>query len=128
MTLFRKTALAIIAVIAAGAALTVLPRPAEACYCGWWGRADSVLGMINFDDISVAFSGRLIDSGRSRLVFEVDRVFKGRAGPVLEVHTPDSSCGASPGLGIEGAVATRRLATRVKLFPFRATVNASDPE
>lgn len=107
MTIFRKTVLAVIAVIVAGAALTVLPRPAEACYCGWWGRADSVLGMIDFDDISVAFAGRQIDSGSDRRVFQVERVYKGRAGPVLEFHTPDSAtCGTNfTGQGIEGAVA-----------------------
>lgn len=107
MTLFRKTVLAVIAVIVAGAALTVLTRPAAACYCGWWGRADSVLGIIDFDDISVAFAGRQIDSGSDRRVFQVERVYKGRAGPVLEFHTPDSAtCGTNfTGQGIQGAVA-----------------------
>ena len=105
MTLLRKTVLAVIAVIVAGAALTVLPRPAEACYCGWWGRADSVLGIIDFDDISVAFAGRIVNWGSESRVFEVERVYKGRAGPVLEVHTPDSAACGITGQGIEGAVA-----------------------
>ena len=106
MTLFRKTLLTVIAVIVAGAALTVLPRPAEACYCAWWGRADSILGTVDFDDISVAFAGRQIDSGSDRRVFQVERVYKGRAGPVLEFHTPDSAACGITGQGIEGAVAT----------------------
>ena len=106
MTLFRKTLLSVIAVIVAGAALTVLPRPAEACYCAWWGRADSVLGMVDFDDISVAFAGRIVNWGSESRVFEVERVYKGRAGPVLEVHTPDSAACGITGQGIEGAVAT----------------------
>ena len=108
MTFLRTTALMIIALITAGVALVAIPRPAGACYCAWWGEADSQLGVIDFNDISVAFAGRQTNrGGGTRLVFEVDRVFKGRAGPVLETHTPDSSCGANfAGWGIIGAVAT----------------------
>ena len=68
------------------------------------------------DDISVAFAGSQVertvqsqvqDNGVA-LVFSVDRVYKGEAGPLIEVHThaQESACGIDmDGRGTVGVVA-----------------------
>ena len=71
------------------------------------------------DEIAVAFVGRQIDyvAHRSKgvtLVFEVDRVYKGQAGPVVELSTGygGGDCGVDfGGYGTVGITAGRRGAT-----------------
>lgn len=97
MIVFRKTALTIITMIVAGTALTALPRPAGACSCA----PDYTLSD-HIDGADVIFTGRPVQrigpddpsyhSALSRsygvtVIFEVDRVFKGQAGPLLAART-----------------------------------------
>ena len=71
------------------------------------------------DEIAVAFVGRQIDyvAHRSKgvtLVFEVNRVYKGQAGPVVELRTAygGGDCGVDfGGYGTVGITAGRRGAT-----------------
>lgn len=71
------------------------------------------------DEIAVAFVGRQIDYAAHRskgvtLVFEVDRVYKGQEGPVVELRTGYGSgdCGVDfGGRGTVGITARRRGAT-----------------
>ena len=105
MTLFRKTVLTITTMIMVGAALTALPRPAHGCSCG----IDYTLSD-HIDDADVIFAGRPVQrigsddpsyhSALSRsygvtVIFEVDQVFKGQAGPLLAARTAsgEESCG-----------------------------------
>ena len=62
--------------------------------------------------MDAAFVGRQIDdtsdSGVSVLLLEVDRVYKGRAGPLIEVRTDHSTCGAHfVGMGTTGVAVMR---------------------
>ena len=105
MTLFRITLLAVIALTVALAALIVAPRPAGACSCA----IDYTLSG-HIDDADVIFAGRPVHrigpddpsyhSFLSRsygvtVIFEVERVFKGQAGPLLAARTAsgEESCG-----------------------------------
>ncbi|MXZ69175.1 MAG: hypothetical protein F4Z17_09445 [Acidimicrobiia bacterium] len=73
-----------------------LPSPASACtitspYPNLRDQADG---------IAIAFAGRqiryILDDPRTTLVFEVDRVYKGHIGPVVEVQTlTGNSCGTN---------------------------------
>ena len=105
MTIFRKTLLAVIAVILAGAALTALPRSAHGCVCA------SGLKLRDYTDrADLVFTGRLLQTigpndpsyhqllSRSEgvtIIFEVEQVFKGQAGPLVAARTTDYllSCG-----------------------------------
>ena len=81
-------------------------RTAHACSCG-----DLELSAYA-DDITVAFVGRQlervvhdqVDDNGTALLFRVDRVYKGEAGPLIEVrtHAQESACGID--LGGMGAV------------------------
>ena len=100
MTFFRTTALTIIALITAGIALVALPRPAEACSCMGTPLSEYA------DEVDVAFTGWQIgrfqpsgpvlhSSDDTLLVLRVDRVFKGRAAPLITLVTvvESASCG-----------------------------------
>ena len=100
MTFFRATALTIIAMITAGIALVASPRPAGACMC-----IDTPLSEYA-DEVDVAFtgwqigrfqpSGPVLHSGDDTLlVLRVDRVFKGRAAPLITLVTAleSATCG-----------------------------------
>ena len=88
------------------------PRPASACSC-----VHPFPPLAEYaDEIAVAFVGRQIDripdpSGGITLVFEVDRVYKGQAGPLIEVRTAygGGDCGVDYGrAGTIGITAERR--------------------
>ena len=96
MTIFRTTVLAIIAVTAALSALFAAPRPAHGHSCLLQPLEDYV------DRADVIFAGRPVQrigpndpsyhSFLSRtegatIIFEVDQVFKGQAGPLVAVRT-----------------------------------------
>lgn len=103
MTRFRAARSLRLAATVAFVALLVNPGIAHACSCGPDTLADYA------DDVAVAFTGRQIDriehpstlaTGYSSadpvtLVFEVNRVYKGTVGPLVEVHTvrERASCG-----------------------------------
>ena len=100
MTFFRATALTIIAMITAGIALVASPRPAGACMC-----IDTPLSEYA-DEVDIAFtgwqigrfqpSGPVLHSGDDTLlVLRVNRVFKGRAAPLITLVTVVSefTCG-----------------------------------
>ena len=86
--------------------LAATPRTAHACSC-----IDRELSEYA-DDITVAFVGRQlervvhdwVDDNGTALLFQVDRVYKGEAGPLIEVrtHAQGSACGMD--LGGMGAV------------------------
>ena len=105
MTLLRTALLMIIAVTVALAVLIAAPRPAHGCSCG----IDYTLSD-HIDDADVIFAGRPVHrigsddpsyhSALSRsygvtVIFEVDQVFKGQAGPLLAARTAsgEESCG-----------------------------------
>ena len=100
MTFVRATALTIIAMITAGVALAASPRPAGACMCMDIPFSEYA------NEVDIAFTGRQI--GRLQpsgpllhsmedalLVLRVDRVFKGRAAPLITLVTvvDSASCG-----------------------------------
>lgn len=105
MTFVRATALTIIALITAGVALIAAPRPAQGCSCPFdYALSDYI------DDAAVIFVGRPIHriqpndpsyhgylsrSDGITMIFEVEQVFKGRAGPLLAARTAFGSgdCG-----------------------------------
>ena len=103
MTIFRKTVLAAIAVIMAGTALTALPRPAHgSCGCAFYKLRDYT------DRADLVFTGRLMQTigpndpsyhqllSRSEgvtIIFEVEQVFKGQAGPLVAARTSDNHLG-----------------------------------
>ena len=104
MTFFRATSLTIIAMITAGIALIVAPRPAYGCSCLEYALSDYI------DDAAVIFVGRpvhriqpndpsyhgyLSRSDGITMIFQVEQVFKGRAGPLLAARTAFGSgdCG-----------------------------------
>lgn len=101
--------LAIVAMVAV-ATVVVTAGTAQACSCVERELADYA------DDVSVAFTGSQVertvhsqvhDNGVA-LVFSVDRVYKGEAGPFIEVrtHAQDSACGIDlGGRGTVGVVA-----------------------
>ena len=86
--------------------IAATPRPARACSCIHQELSEYA------DDISVAFVGRQLervvhdqfDDNGAALLFRVDRVYKGEAGPLIEVrtHAQESACGID--LGGTGAV------------------------
>ena len=81
--------------IAVFVAVLAVPRSARAC------TITSPYPQLanNADGIAIAFVGRqidrILDDPRLTLVFEVDRVYKGHIGPVVEVQTISSSCGTN---------------------------------
>ena len=105
-----------LSLLAATAVLAVLvgtPRTAHACSCAPRSPLSEYA-----DDVDVAFAGRQVGSFLDEddrymriLVFEVDRVYKGRVGPVVEVRTlrgGGAVCGVDfGGLGSVG-IAERR--------------------
>ena len=97
MTLVRTAVWALLAITVALAALIAAPRPAHGCSCS----PDRTLSDY-IDDADVIFAGRSLQrigpddpsyhSALSRsegmtIIFEVERVFKGRAGPLLAART-----------------------------------------
>ena len=97
------------------AVILVTPRIVHACSCGATTLSDYA------DRVNVAFVGRQIEStgvsgvwGVSVLLLEVDRVYKGRAGPLIEVRTDDSAtCGAHfGGMGTTGVAVMRNDVSR----------------
>ena len=90
--------------------IAATPRTAHACSCGDLELSEYA------DDISVAFVGRQlervvhdqVDDNGTALLFRVDRVYKGEAGPLIEVrtHAQESACGIDlGGMGAVGIVA-----------------------
>ena len=90
--------------------IAATPRTAHACSCG-----DRELSEYA-DDITVAFVGRQlervvldeVDDNGTALLFGVDRVYKGEAGPLIEVrtHAQESACGVDlGGMGVVGIAA-----------------------
>ncbi len=80
------------------------PRTAHACTC-----YESPLSEYA-DDVEAAFSGKQVRKvnrdSYDILVFEVERVFKGRVGPRFAVRTGHTSCGVDfEGEGVVGVVA-----------------------
>lgn len=106
----RVTGWLVVAAMVTTGTLTVAPGTAHACSCVELQLADYA------DDISVAFVGtqvertvhsQVADKGVA-LVFSVDRVYKGEAGPLIEVrtHAQESACGIDmDGRGTAGVVA-----------------------
>ena len=97
--------LVVVPTIVAGA-LTI-PPPAGACT---WSVPLPHLAEYA-DDIAVAFVGRQIDrtedEQRAVLTFEVERVYKGEAGPLIQVIAPryDAPCGTFHSEGTTAVVA-----------------------
>ncbi len=107
MTLVRTAALPLLAITVALAALIAAPRPAHGCSCS----PDYMLSDY-IDDAAVVFAGRpflriepndpayhisLSRSDGITMIFEVEQVFKGRAGALLAARTAFGSgdCGYS---------------------------------
>ena len=103
----RFAVLVSLAMVTVFAVILVTPRIVHACSCAPATLSDYA------DEVDVAFVGRQIegtvDSGGLVLLLEVDRVYKGRAGPLIEVRTDDSArCGTSfGGMGTIGVAAGR---------------------
>ena len=121
MTLVRTAVLLLLAIAVALAALIAAPRPAHGCSPPY-----PPIPLSDYAaDTEVAFAGRQIarirpndpsyHSALSRsegitLIFEVERVFKGQAGPLLAARTGYGSgdCGIDYGdMGIVGITAQR---------------------
>ena len=90
--------------------ITATPRTAHACSCIHRELSEYA------DDITVAFVGRQLervvhdqfDDNGAALLFRVDRVYKGEAGPLIEVrtHAQGPACGMDlGGMGAVGIVA-----------------------
>ena len=90
--------------------IAATPRTAHACSCRHRELPEYA------DDISVAFVGRQLervvhdqfDDNGAALLFRVDRVYKGEAGPLIEVrtHAQGPACGIDlGGMGAVGVVA-----------------------
>ena len=92
----------ILAITIALAALVAIPRTAHACIC-----RDMHLSEYK-EKVHIAFAGRQIDWRDDRdarvLTLEVDRVYKGEAGPLIEVYTPGNNCATDFGGGYTGVV------------------------
>ena len=102
MTIFRKTVLAIIAVILAGGALTALPQPAHGCACAslklrdYTDRADLIFTGRPVQEIGPndpSYHQLLSRSEGVTIIFEVEQVFKGQAGPLVAARTSYVSVG-----------------------------------
>ena len=104
MTLVRTAAWPLLTILVALAALIAAPRPAHGCTCleypmsGYIDRADVIFAgrqvqRIGPDDPS--FHSALSRPGGETIIFEVDRVFKGQAGPLLAARSSygGDSCG-----------------------------------
>ena len=117
MRLLRATIRLAAAMAVAGAALAAAPQPAQACSCLYAPLSEYA------DEVDVAFTGRQIKRVEPRgivspvddvyLILEVDRVYKGRAGPLISVVTGFSTaaCGidfSGEGLAELAAVAAFR--------------------
>ena len=98
------------------AILAVTPRTAHACSCGFLPLSEYA------EDVELAFAGhqlkRIIPTSNEEafkpwsvtLVFQVDRVYKGRAGPQVELRTNllSEACGLDlSGAGVTGIAAFR---------------------
>ena len=99
-----------VAAVLTTAALTATPNTALACSCVSVELSDYA------DDISVAFAGHQLDrvvhdyveDNGTALLFRVERVYKGEAGPLIEVrtHAQGPACGIDAGgEGTVGVVA-----------------------
>ena len=89
----RVAGLSILTTAVVISTLAATPRTAHACSCGRLGLSAYA------DDVAVAFVGRQVSreagSQTARMVFEVDRVYKGDVGPLIEVRSAsyDAACG-----------------------------------
>ncbi len=109
MVVFRATGSLAIAAMITLAAFVMTPEAAHACSC-----AQTTLSEYA-DEVDVAFAGRQIDrnadSDGVTLLLEVHRVYKGQAGPFIEVRTGYGSgdCGTEFDLlGTTGVAASIR--------------------
>lgn len=120
-----------LAAAAALALILIVPGPARGCKCAHNALSEYA------DEVAVAFSGRQIkridhlnDSGAhfgSTLVLEVHQVYKGQAGPLIEVRTGNGSgdCGTDfsrkgGGVGAAFGEDVDDLSTRLATGPVRA--------
>ena len=94
----RVTGLLILTTAVVIATLAATPRTAHACSCGRMELSTYA------DAVAVAFVGRQVSreagSQTARMVFEVDRVYKGDVGPLIEVRS--ASYGAACGVDFAG--------------------------
>lgn len=120
-----------LAAAAALALILIVPGPARGCKCAHNALSEYA------DEVAVAFSGRQIeridhlnDSGAhfgSTLVLEVHQVYKGQAGPLIEVRTGNGfgDCGTDfskkgGGVGAAFGEDADDLSTRLATGPVRA--------
>ncbi len=92
MSLFRTTIRLAAVMAVAGAALVATPQPAPGCSC----TRTAILSEYA-DEVEVAFTGRQIErvepdgtaigAAKVALILEVDRVYRGRTGPLISVLT-----------------------------------------
>lgn len=118
MRLRRSTQLIILSAAFFGLLGVAFPGTAQACSCSGEKITEYA------DDVAIAFSGRQVDrvvfdemqDNGTSLFFEVDEVFKGEAGPIIEVttHAQGGAC------GIDMANAGR---TGVAVFEWQGQLN-----
>ncbi len=89
----RVAGLSILTTAVVISTLAATPRTAHACSCGQLELSAYA------DEVAVAFVGRQVSrearSQTARMVFEVDRVYKGDVGPLVEARSAsyDAACG-----------------------------------
>ena len=100
MTLFRTTIRLAAVMAVAGAALVATPQPAPGCSCARTATLSEYA-----DEVDIAFTGRQIErvepdgtaigAAKVALILEVDRVYRGRTGPLISVLTNfgEGNCG-----------------------------------